>query len=362
LPAICCSVAEKVRREHRGLIRWCVLYSRSAPSAEGSSVLFSSGGQMAEIQRLIAADGAERVDRYVAQQLPSVSRSLIKRLVTDGLLTVNGRPVKPSYRLEAGDEVVVRIPAVEEIELVAQDIPLQVVYEDEDLVVVDKPAHLVVHPAPGHKSGTLANALLARYPDLPVDEEGRPGIVHRLDKDTSGLLIVAKSEPARRHLQAQFKEGQVNKVYLALVEGEVEPSSGIIDAPIGRDARSRKRMAVASRGGRQAITEYRVLEHLKGFTLLEVRPRTGRTHQVRVHLAFVRHPVVGDRAYGRRKQRLEIGRQFLHAHRLGFCLPSSGRQVELVSELPCDLAGVLEKLRHPGLITAEEWERPRSAD
>jgi 23S rRNA pseudouridine1911/1915/1917 synthase len=317
---------------------------------------------MAEIQRLIAAEGGERVDRYAALQLPSLSRSLIKGLVTDGLLTVNGRAVKPSHRLEAGDEVVVRIPAVEEIELVAQDIPLQVVYEDEDLVVVDKPAHLVVHPAPGHKSGTLANALLARYPDLPVDEDGRPGIVHRLDKDTSGLLIVAKSEPARRHLQAQFKEGQVNKVYLALVEGEVEPSSGIIDAPIGRDARSRKRMAVASRGGRQAITEYLVLEHLKGFTLLEVRPRTGRTHQVRVHLAFVRHPVVGDRAYGRREQRLEIGRQFLHAYRLGFCLPSSGRQVELVSELPSDLEAVLEKLRHPDLITAEEWERPRSAD
>lgn len=316
---------------------------------------------MAEIQRLIVAEGGKRVDSYVARQLPSLSRSHIKRLVTDGLLTVNNRVVKPSYRLEAGDEVVVRIPAVEATELIAQDIPLEVVYEDEELVVVDKPAHLVVHPAPGHRSGTLANALLARYPDLLVDEDGRPGIVHRLDKDTSGLLIVAKSERARRHLQAQFKEGQVNKVYLALVEGEVEPSSGVIDVPIGRDARSRKRMAVASRGGRQAVTEYRVLEHLRGFTLLEVRPRTGRTHQVRVHLAFVGHPVVGDRAYGRRKQRLDIGRQFLHAHGLGFRLPSSGRQLELVSELPSDLAAVLEELRHPSLITAEEWVRPRSA-
>jgi 23S rRNA pseudouridine1911/1915/1917 synthase len=317
---------------------------------------------MAEIERLIAAEGGQRVDGYVARQLPSLSRSHIKGLVTDGLLTVNGRTVKPSYRLQAGDEVVVRIPAVEESELVAQHIPLEVVYEDEDLLVVDKPAHLVVHPAPGHKSGTLANALLARYPDLPVDEGGRPGIVHRLDKDTSGLLIVAKSERARGHLQAQFKEGQVNKVYLALVDGDVEPSSGVIDAPIGRDARNRKRMAVASRGGRQAVTEFRVLEHLRGFTLLEVRPRTGRTHQVRVHLAFAGHPIVGDRVYGHRKQSLDISRQFLHAHGLGFRLPSSGRQLELVSELPSDLAAVLEKLRHPSLITAEQWVRPRPAD
>jgi len=317
---------------------------------------------MAEIQRLIAREGGERVDRYVARQLPSLSRSRIQGLVRGGLVTVNAKAVKPSYRLEAGDEVVVCIPAVEESELVAQDLPLKVVYEDQDLVVVDKPAHLVVHPAPGHKSGTLANALLARYPDLPVDDDGRPGIVHRLDKDTSGLLIVAKNESARRHLQAQFKEGQVTKVYLALVEGEVEPSSGVIDAPIGRDARSRKRMAVGISGGRQAVTEYQVLEHLSGFTLLEVRPRTGRTHQVRVHLAFLRHPVVGDKAYGRRKQHLELDRQFLHAHRLCFRQPSSGKQLELVSELPADLAGVLEKLRNPNLITAEEWAESGSVD
>jgi len=316
---------------------------------------------MAESRRLIAREGHERVDRYLAQQVPSLSRSQIQGLMRDGLITVNDTVVKPSYRLEAGDEVVARIPAVEKSELVAQHIPLEVVYEDQDLVVVDKPAHLVVHPAPGHKSGTLANALLARYPDLPVDEEGRPGIVHRLDKDTSGLLIVAKNDSARRHLQAQFKEGQVTKVYLALVEGDVEPSSGVIDAPIGRDARSRKRMAVASSGGRQAVTEYRVLEHLRDFTLLEVKPRTGRTHQVRVHLAFLRYPVVGDKAYGRRKQRLDIGRHFLHAHRLGFRQPSSGKQLELVSELPPDLAGVLEKLRHPDVMTAEEWAEPRSA-
>ena len=312
--------------------------------------------------RLIASQAGERVDRYVAEHVPSVSRSRIKQLIGEGLLTVNGSVVKPSRRLVEGDEVVLRVPLAEEVPLVPQRMPLNVVYEDTDLVVVDKPAQLVVHPAPGHESGTLVNALLARYQDLPVDEHKRPGIVHRLDKDTSGLIIVAKNDEARRDLQRQFKEGQVEKVYLALVEGKVEPSSGVIDAPVGRDARNRKRMAVVRRGGRQAVTEYRVVEHLGDLTLLEVRPRTGRTHQVRVHLAFIGHPVVGDRVYGHRKQRLEVKRQFLHAHRLRFRLPSSERQIELVSELPADLAEVLEGLQTPGLLSAEEWERSGSSD
>ena len=197
--------------------------------------------------RLIASQAGERVDRYVAEHVPSVSRSRIKQLIGEGLLTVNGSVVKPSRRLVEGDEVVLRVPLAEEVPLVPQRMPLNVVYEDTDLVVVDKPAQLVVHPAPGHESGTLVNALLARYPELPVDEHKRPGIVHRLDKDTSGLIIVAKNDEARRDLQRQFKEGQVEKVYLALVEGKVEPSSGVIDAPVGRDARNRKRMAVVRR-------------------------------------------------------------------------------------------------------------------
>jgi 23S rRNA pseudouridine1911/1915/1917 synthase len=269
---------------------------------------------------------------------------------------VNGIDVKASHRLEEGDELILRVPQVEEIQLIPQHMPLSVVYEDNDLVVVDKTAHLVVHPAPGHESGTLANALLARYPDLPVDDEGRPGIVHRLDKDTSGLILVAKNEETRRDLQGQFKAGQVEKVYLALVQGRVEPGSGIIDAPIGRDPRERKRMAVVRQGGRQSVTEYQVLEQLGDFALLEVRPRTGRTHQVRVHLAFIRHPVVGDSVYGYRKQRLSVERQFLHAHRLAFRLPSSGQRMELASDLPADLAVLLEELRAPGLIGADEWE------
>ena len=312
---------------------------------------------MEKTLRLQARVSGERVDKYVAQEVPSLSRSRVKQLIDAGLLSVNGIMVKASHRLEEGDELVLRVPQVEEVHLVPEYMPLRVVYEDNDLVVVDKTADLVVHPAPGHERGTLANALLARYPGLPVDDEGRPGIVHRLDKDTSGLILVARNEEARRDLQGQFKAGQVDKVYLALVQGRVEPRSGIIDAPIGRDPRERKRMAVVRHGGRQSVTEYRVLEQLGDFALLEVRPRTGRTHQIRVHLAFIGHPVVGDMVYGYRKQRLSVKRQFLHAHRLGFRLPSSGQPMELESDLPADLAVVLEQLRRPSLIGSDEWEK-----
>jgi 23S rRNA pseudouridine1911/1915/1917 synthase len=311
---------------------------------------------MEKTLRLTAGVRGERVDKYVAKHVPSLSRSRVKQLIEAGLLSVNGIDVKASHRLEEGDELILRVPQVQEIQLIPQHMPLTVVYEDNDLVVVDKTAHLVVHPAPGHESGTLANALLARYPDLPVDDEGRPGIVHRLDKDTSGLILVARTEEARRDLQGQFKAGQVDKVYLALVQGRVEPGSGIIDAPIGRHPRERKRMAVVRQGGRQSVTEYRALEQLGDFALLEVRPRTGRTHQVRVHLAFIGHPVVGDSVYGYRKQRLSVERQFLHAHRIGFRLPSSGKHMELTSDLPADLAVLLEELRKPSLIGADEWE------
>lgn len=305
---------------------------------------------------MTAGEAGERVDKYVAREVPRLSRSRIQQLLGEGLITVNGDPVKASYRLQPGDQIVGRIPPDEEPQLVAQDIPLTVVYEDDDLVVVDKPAGLVVHPGHGHKDRTLANALLARYPDLPVDEANRPGIVHRLDKDTSGLIIVAKSENARRVLQRQFKEGLVEKSYVALVEGKVEPRRGVVDAPVGRDERQRKRMAVVTQGGREAVTEYEVLEYLGDYTLLQIRPRTGRTHQVRVHLAFLGHPVVGDKVYGYRKQRLGLRRQFLHAQGLSFRLPSSGERVTLTSRLPQDLSGILEGLGKPSLIKADDWE------
>jgi 23S rRNA pseudouridine1911/1915/1917 synthase len=307
--------------------------------------------------QLTVNEGGERVDKYVAAEFPSLSRSQVQDLISRGLVTINGIQVKPSQRLKEGDSVDVIVPPVEEAELVPESMPLRIVYEDQDLVVVDKPPGLVVHPAAGHRRGTLLNALLARYPDLPLDQEERPGIVHRLDKDTSGLIVVARSREAREHLQAQFKAREVLKVYLALVDGVVEPTKGVIEASIGRDSRDRKRMAVVQSGGRKAVTEFRVLERLGEYTLLDTRPRTGRTHQVRVHLAFLGHRVVGDSVYGRRKQHLGLERQFLHAHRLAFRHPSSGRKVDLVSELPPDLERVLEMLRRPNLISAEEWEQ-----
>jgi 23S rRNA pseudouridine1911/1915/1917 synthase len=307
---------------------------------------------------LVAGDGIDdRLDRYVASRVTSLSRSRIQQLVGQGLITVNRAPAKASRLLRPGDVIRVRVPSTEETTPVPQRIPLKVVYEDQDLVVVDKPAGMVVHPAHGHKNGTLVNALLARYPDLPFDKDNRPGIVHRLDKDTSGLILVAKNETARQHLQRQFKRGEVDKVYLALVEGRVEPRRGVIDAPIGRDARHRKRMAVVPDGGRPSLTEYKVSEYLGEHTLLEVSPKTGRTHQVRLHLAFIGHPVSGDTVYGYRKPRLGLKRQFLHAHRLAFRLPSSGQRVSLVSELPEDLQQVLDGLRRPSHMSPEEWEQ-----
>jgi len=238
---------------------------------------------------------------------------------------------------------------------------LVVVYEDSSLLVVDKPAGMVVHPAPGHPGGTLVNALLAYLPELaasagapPGEAAARPGIVHRLDRDTSGLILVAKNEKTRRALQRQFKERQVHKAYLALLDGHLQPAWGRIEAPLGRDPHHRQRIAVLP-GGREAITEYHVLEpfsHPVGpvagdYTLVEAEPLTGRTHQIRVHLASIGHPVAGDRVYGRRRSSLPLTRQFLHARRLGFKHPRTGQHMDLEAALPEDLAAVLELLRRP---------------
>jgi 23S rRNA pseudouridine1911/1915/1917 synthase len=299
--------------------------------------------------RLLVEQSNLRVDRYIAQEAPDLSRSLIQKLLEEGRITVAGQVPKASYKVQAGDEIIVRVPPPEPTAVLAEAIPLVIVYEDADIVVVDKPAGMVVHPAHGHHSGTLVNALLAHCPDLAgIGGELRPGIVHRLDKDTSGLLVVAKNDTAHRHLQTQFQARSVHKAYLALVEGVPQAAHGVIDAPIGRDPQHRQRMAVAthsSRGGREALTEYRVVEYFPHHTLLEAEPATGRTHQIRIHLAFIGHPIVGDRVYGFRKQRLPLARQFLHAARLAFTLPGSGQPVEFTSPLPQDLAAVLKTLR-----------------
>ena len=304
---------------------------------------------MEQTIELRASEGGERLDKYVAQMVPDLSRSRVQKLIEEGLITVNGGIAKPSYRLEVDDLVVVRVPPPEPTEVRPEAIPLDIVYEDEDIIVVNKPAGMVVYPAYGHRTGTLVNAVLAHCPEL-AGEEGalRPGIVHRLDKDTSGLIIVAKKDVARRYLQRQFKARKVKKVYVALLEGRLQPARGVIEAPIGRDKKRRKRMAVVE-GGREARTAYRVIEYFHDrvdYTLVEAEPRTGRTHQVRVHFASIGHPLAGDPVYGFRKQRLSsLRRQFLHAQTLGFDLPGSDEYVELTAELPDDLRVVLEELR-----------------
>jgi 23S rRNA pseudouridine1911/1915/1917 synthase len=289
--------------------------------------------------------GGERLDKAITAALPDLSRAQVQRLIKDAYVTIDGAAAKASYRLEAGDQVTVRIPPPQPTEVVAEAIPLDVVYEDDDLLVINKPAGMVVHPAHGHATGTLVNAVLAHAPELEgVGGEQRPGIVHRLDKNTSGLIVVAKNDRAHRELQRQFKAREVSKAYLALVEGRVTPKQGRIEAPIGRDPAHRQRMAVV-RDGREAVTRYTVLETFAEHTLVEAEPVTGRTHQIRLHLAFIGHPIVGDTTYGRRKQRLALDRHFLHARRLTLALPGTGERVTFEPPLPEELEAVLAELR-----------------
>jgi 23S rRNA pseudouridine1911/1915/1917 synthase len=284
----------------------------------------------------------ERLDKYIAEQC-RISRSYAQKLIDEGQVAINGRSAKPSQKLDIGDKVVASIPPPSAISLTPEDIPLKVVYEDKDVIVIDKPAGLLVHPAAGQKSGTLVNAILARCPDLgEIKGSIRPGIVHRLDKDTSGLMMVAKNDAAHADLSRQIKQRSIKKTYIALVLGQLTPERGAIEAPIGRHPGDRKRMAVVERG-REAKTEYRVIKYLDDCTLLEVMPETGRTHQIRVHLSAIGHPVFGDHIYGKRSPIL--GRQFLHAHKLGFVLPSTGKFVEFTSELPRELQEVLNHYR-----------------
>ncbi|MEX0800282.1 MAG: RluA family pseudouridine synthase [Dehalococcoidia bacterium] len=293
--------------------------------------------------RLTADRGGERLDVFLARLAPDLSRSHARRLIDGGLVTVDGRRERPSHALEAGALVEAAFDEVAETPPAAETIPLAIVYRDDDIIVVDKPAGLTVHPAPGHPGGTLVNALLTIAPELAeLRDTMRPGIVHRLDKDSSGLLVVARSERARESLTRQLKDRTVDKTYLALVEGVPAPAQGIIEAPVGRHPKNRKKMAVVA-GGRDAETRYKVIEALGKYALLEAKPVTGRTHQIRVHLAAIGHPVVGDAVYGKRSD--IVGRQFLHAARLAFDLPASGRRVEFESPLPPDLEEAVRRAR-----------------
>ena len=292
--------------------------------------------------RITLRDPGIRLDKHIVGEHPEFSRAFIQKLFDQGLVLANGRRARPGSRSRPGDEILVLLPPPPASPLEPEPLPLSIVYEDADIIVVDKPAGLTVHPAPGHPSHTLLNAILGHYPALAASSDSlRPGIVHRLDKDTSGLMVVAKNDGARRDLAGQFKARSVHKVYLVLVQGNVSPPQGRIDAPVGRHPSERQHMAVVS-SGREARTAYRVQECLDGFSLLEVTLETGRTHQIRVHFAAIGYPVVGDAVYGVKSPHL--ARQFVHATRLGFRLPSTGGYREFASPLPEDLRRALAAL------------------
>ncbi len=295
-----------------------------------------------------------RLDAYLASQIESWSRARLQRLIENEDVLVNGKVAKPSYKLRAADEIEVELVAPPTDVFTPENIPLDIVYEDDTLVVVNKPPGLVVHPAAGTPSGTLANALAFHFQKLPGGTSVRPGIVHRLDRDTSGLLVVAKTEAALENLSDQFRDRSVYKSYVALVHGRVVSNTGKIDQPLARDRSNRTRMAVV-RGGRNALTLYRVRRAFDRFTLLDVELKTGRTHQIRVHLAWLKHPVVGDETYGGgrdntiRDPRLRasiraLNRQFLHAEKLGFKHPQTGEFVKFEAALPQELTKIIEEL------------------
>ncbi len=291
----------------------------------------------------------ERLDVFLTRCLPEFSRSRLQGLIKDGFVSVDGEAVtKAGWPLETGARVEIRIPPPMPTELVGEAIPLDIIFENDDLLVVNKPAGMVVHPSPGHESGTLVHAALGHSPEMEgIGGEERPGIVHRLDKETSGLIVVAKNEQAHRWLQDQFRARTVEKYYLALVDGKPPTPAGRVEAPIGRHAVQRKLMAVMpAEKGREAVTLYRTLESYPTHTFLEVHPLTGRTHQIRVHMAFLGCPVTGDRIYGRKKPTVELDRHFLHAYKLKIILPGQEEAKVFQAELPEELERVLIELRN----------------
>ncbi|MEW6542710.1 MAG: RluA family pseudouridine synthase [Nitrospirota bacterium] len=301
-----------------------------------------------------AGEQPKRLDLFLASRDPALSRSALQRLIEEGRVTVNGQPVKPSYKIRPGDRIALDIPRPEPLELKPEPIPLDILFEDEALVVLNKPAGLVVHPAPGHWTGTLVNALLHHFgrPGGALSTIGgkeRPGLVHRLDKETSGVMVVAKTDEAHRSLAGQFKHHTITRVYEALAWGAIKKAEGLIELAIGRDVKERKKFSARTAKPKESATVYKVRQRLgKAATLVELHPRTGRTHQIRVHLAALGHPVLGDPTYGGRKVGdvggLDIPRVMLHARTLGFTHPVTGRRVEFSAPLPLDMQAVLDAI------------------
>lgn len=293
----------------------------------------------ASLTAILAEEYPEETGRF--------TRSYVQKLIEDGCVSVRGKTLKKSDRLNGGDTVVIEFPELEPDDALPEDIPLNVVYEDDDLLVVDKPKGMVVHPAPGNPSGTLVNALLWHCNGelSGINGTGRPGIVHRIDKDTSGLLVVAKNDNAHLKLSEQISAHTVTRKYYAVVYGRLTESSGIIDASIGRSTKDRKKFAVTEKNAKSAVTEYTVIEEIGNFSFIELRLRTGRTHQIRVHMSSIGHPLAGDPVYGPQKVIRELKGQCLHAGCLGFIHPSTGEYMEFHSELPAYFTSFLDKLR-----------------
>ena len=303
---------------------------------------------MRETITLKAENAGVRLDSFLAENISELTRSAAQRLIEEGRVSVNGRSVAKSCKLGGGEEIVVTMPEPENVDIVAQDIALDIVYEDDDVIVVNKPVGLVVHPAPGHPDGTLVNALLHHCGDSlsGIGGEKRPGIVHRIDRDTSGLIIAAKNDFSHQHLAAQLQDHSLARTYEAIVIGNLREDSGTIDAPIGRHHTDRKRMAVTSHGGRNAVTHWEVIERFPGYTHVRCKLETGRTHQIRVHMAHIGHPIYGDTVYGQKKAVPGMTGQCLHAVGLRFIHPRSGEEVSLSCSLNDEIEVFLRKLRN----------------
>ena len=300
----------------------------------------------------IADTSGERLDAFVARVADGLTRSAVQRLIEEGYVNRNGKPAKKNDKLNIGDEVSVTVPEAKPVDIAPKDIPLEIVYEDEDVLVINKPKGLVVHPAAGHQEDTLVNGLLFTHADRlsGINGELRPGIVHRIDKDTSGLLAVAKNDLAHTVLASQLKDHSMARTYEAIVCGSFKEDSGTVDAPIGRHPTDRKKMCINARNGKSAVTHWEVVARYRGYTHVRCRLETGRTHQIRVHMAHIGHPILGDAVYGRKKPELGQSSQCLHAGILCFAHPRDGHPVMVMADLPTYFKEVLEKLKKASLV------------
>ena len=292
-------------------------------------------------------DVGTRIDVFLAENMEDLSRSGVQKLIDEGMITLNGGKTKANYKLREKDIIDVTVPEVKEVEILPEDIPLDILYEDADVIVVNKPQGMVVHPAPGHTSGTLVNALMFHCGDdlSGINGEKRPGIVHRIDKDTSGVLMVAKNDMAHQSLAAQLAEHSITRKYNAVVYNGFNEDEGTVNKPIGRNPQDRKKMAVTEKHSRHAVTHYRVIERMEKFTLIEAQLETGRTHQIRVHMTYIGHPLLGDPVYGPKKQPVSLEGLALPARVLGFIHPRTGEYMEFEAPLPPHFEALLERLR-----------------